>query len=170
MSSNPDATIGILTAEVAGESRASLNVLAYQDEGQSCGYWPDSTPTASDKINVRDGHYAIWGPLHLFTNVDKGIPINQDAAEIIAYLTGTKEFLGLDLIALFAEAGIIPECAMRVARDSELGPMISFAPTLACGCYFEAVANGSTACTPCETDTQCTGDAPKCSYNYCESQ
>jgi hypothetical protein len=169
-SPKPEATIGILTAEVAGASRASLNVLAYQDEGQTCGYWPDSTPTAFDKRNVRDGHYAIWGPLHLLTKVSGGTPVNPNAADIIAYLTGTKEVVGLDLISLFAKAGIIPECAMHVMRESELGPLSSFAPGKACGCYFESVATGSSSCDTCATDNECPDAMPKCNYGFCEAQ
>jgi hypothetical protein len=172
MSANPEATIGILTAEVSGASRSTLNVLAYQDGGQTCGYWPDSTPTSFDKRNVRDGHYPIWGPLHLLSKLDvNGYPLNKTAGDVIGYLTGTKAPPGsFDLIALLGGANIIPQCAMRVRRTAELGPLQSFAPPGACGCYFEAVATGSSDCKTCSTDTDCTSAAPKCSYGYCETQ
>lgn len=172
MSANPEATIGILTAEVSGASRAQLDVLAYQDAGQTCGYWPDSTPTSFDKRNVRDGHYPIWGPLHLLTKLDtNGYPLNQVAGDVIGYLTGTKAPPGsFDLIALLGGANIIPQCAMQVRRTSELGPLASFAPPGACGCYFEAVATGTTQCKSCSNDVDCTAAAPKCNYGYCETQ
>jgi hypothetical protein len=171
-STKPEATIGILTAEVAGANRATLNTLAYQDADQACGYWPDSTPSGFDKRNVRDGHYAVWGPLHLLTKLDgMGYPINKDAGDVIAYLTGTKVAPGgLDLISLLATASIVPQCAMQVRRVSELGPLASFAPERACGCRFEVAATGKTSCKECMSDVGCTAAAPKCNYGYCETQ
>jgi hypothetical protein len=173
-STKPEATIGILTAEVAGTAanRAQLSTLAYQDTDQSCGYWPDSTASGLDKRNVRDGHYAIWGPLHLLTKLDgMGYPINKTAGDVVAYLTGTKLAPGaFDLISLLAASNIIPACAMQVRRESELGPLASFAPTRACGCYFEQVATGKTECTPCKSDVECPAAASKCNYSYCETQ
>jgi hypothetical protein len=171
-STKPEATIGILTAEVAGANRATLSTLAYQDTDQTCGYWPDSTASGFDKSNVRDGHYAVWGPLHLLTKLDgMGYPINKGAGDVIAYLTGTKIAPGgFDLIALLAGASIIPACAMQVRRVSELGPLTSFAPERACGCYFEEVATGKTSCKACMSDVECGETAPKCNYGYCETQ
>ena len=171
-STKPEATIGILTAEVAGANRATLTTLAYQDVDQSCGYWTDSTPSGFDKRNVRDGHYAVWGPLHLLTKLDgMGYPINKSAGDVVAYLTGTKTAPGgFDLIALLAGANIVPACAMQVRRMSELGPLTSFAPERACGCYFEEVATGKTACKACMSDVECGEGSPKCNYGYCETQ
>lgn len=171
-SPNPEATMGILTAEVAGQNRATLSTLAYQDADQSCGYWPDSTPSGFDKRNVRDGHYSLWGPLHLLTKLDgNGYPINKSAGDVVAYLTGTKLAPGgFDLISLLAAANIIPACAMQVRRVSELGPLASFAPERACGCYFEEAATGKTTCQICASDVECGGPTPKCNYGYCETQ
>ena len=73
---NPEAAIGILAdTNVDATTASHLAILAYKDTGQSCGYYPDSTPTAHDKSNVRDGHYPLWGPIHFFTYVDAhGLP------------------------------------------------------------------------------------------------
>lgn len=171
-STNPESTIGILTAEVAGANRSSLNVLAYQDTDQSCGYWPDSTPTATDKRNVRDGHYPLWGPLHLLTQVDAlGYAIDPDTKDVVAYITGTKDVaMGFDLISLLQEASIIPSCAMTVQRTSELGALQSAAPNRACGCYFEALSTGSTDCQTCTGTADCPAERPACNYGYCEMQ
>jgi hypothetical protein len=171
-STKPEATIGILTAEVAGASRATLSTLAYQDVDQACGYWPDSTPSGFDKRNVRDGHYAVWGPLHLLTKLDgMGYPINKSAGDVVAYLTGTKSPPGgFDLISLLAGANIVPACAMQVRRMAELGPLTSFAPEQACGCYFDEVATGKTTCKACTSAVECGEAAPKCNYGYCETQ
>lgn len=168
---NPDATIGILTAEVAGANRASVNALAYQDTDQVCAYWPDSTPTSTDKKNVRDGHYPIWGPLHLLTQIDgMGYPLDPDTKDVVAYITGTKDVPSFDLISLLEEASIIPSCAMTVQRTSELGPLSSLAPNRSCGCYFDSLANGSNDCTACTGPADCPATAPACNYGFCEIQ
>ena len=72
---NQSAKIGVLSeAEVAQYNGAStdnkLKILAYQHAGQPCGYLPDSSASAKDKLNVRQGRYAAWGPLHFFYNAD----------------------------------------------------------------------------------------------------
>jgi len=146
-------------------------VLAYQHFGQTCGYYPDLDETSNEKQNVRDGHYAIWGPLHLLTILNNsGYPKNPQVADIIGFITGTKAApSGLDLIALEAQRHVVPPCAMRVRRTDEMGPMQSFAPPQACGCYYDKVANGSTTCTPCRNKTECPASASVCSYGYCEA-
>jgi ABC-type phosphate transport system substrate-binding protein len=166
-----EGALGILSTDVAQENRAILKVLAYQHFGQTCGYYPDLDETSNEKQNVRDGHYAIWGPLHLLTILNNsGYPRKTEAAEIIGFITGTKAPpLGLDLIALEAQRHVVPPCAMRVRRTDEMGPMQSFAPAQACGCYYEKVANGVTSCTSCQTKADCPSSAPLCSYGYCEA-
>jgi hypothetical protein len=166
----PANAIGILSTDVAQENRPILSVLAYQHFGQTCGYYPDREITSNEKQNVRDGHYAIWGPLHLFTVLNNmGYPLKPVVADIIGFMTGTKAPpLGLDLIALEAQRHVVPQCAMRVKRTEEMGPLASFAPPGACGCYYDKVANGSTSCTPCMSKTECPSTAPTCSYGYCE--
>ncbi len=169
--------IGILTTEVAGTdaNRLVVSELAYQDKDQSCGYWPDSTPSSLDKRNVRDGHYSIWGPLHLLTRVDPktGFSLNKTAGDLVGYLTGTKAPPnGFDLISLLAVTNIVPQCAMQVSRDSELGPLSSFSPAKACGCYFEQAATGMApaSCKACSTDMECDKALPRCNYGFCEAQ
>jgi ABC-type phosphate transport system substrate-binding protein len=162
--------IGILAADVAQDNRTVLKVLAYQHGKQSCGYLPDRDATSNEKANVRDGHYAIWGPLHLLTRIDSnGYPLKSSASDVIGYLTGSKMAPGqLDLIFLEAQRHVIPQCAMRVKRTQEMGPLAPFSPVGACGCYYEKLANGATNCTPCQRQTDCPTSAPVCSYGYCE--
>ena len=57
---------------------------------------------------------------------------------------------------------------MRVSRTEEIGPLSSFAPSQACGCYYEKIANESTSCTPCQNKTDCPAATPFCNYGYCE--
>ncbi len=163
--------IGILASEVAIENELAVKLLAYQETDQDCAYYMDSTPTAKDKVNVRDGHYPIWGPFHVFTKLDQdGYPLDKVAADIVSYAVGTKDPPGLDLVQVLASAGIVPECAMRATRNAEMGPLSSFQPPRSCGCYFDALTKGSTPCEPCTASTDCPASAPACNYNYCETQ
>ena len=71
-----DKTIGILgedfyDASTGGVSnRTSVKALAFRAFHQQRAYWPDSTLTSRDRLNVRDGRYAIWGYVHMLANVD----------------------------------------------------------------------------------------------------
>lgn len=167
---NPPEALGILSADVAATKADTLRVLAYQHFGYGCGAWPDRELTSKEKANVRNGRYAIWGPLHLFTRINSGgTPVSALAAEVIGYVTGTRPTPpALDIVGLGARHNVVPACAMRVMRGQEMGPLTPFAPPDPCGCYFEKVANGATACTPCARQTDCPTDAPTCSYGYCE--
>jgi ABC-type phosphate transport system substrate-binding protein len=171
-STDPEATIGVLSSSEAQDDLAALNVLAYQHFDQSCGYYPDSLPTANDKRNVRDGHYALWGPLHLFAPVaPDGYAKNASVRAIIGYVSGTKAVpSGVDMIYLQAERHFVPQCAMQVARSDEVGALQSFAPPKACGCYYDQVTTGQTSCAPCKVASDCSASAPACNYGYCEAR
>ena len=168
----PDRSIGILSADVAQDNRATIKILAYQDFGAGCALYPDSRETSNDKANVRNGQYPIWGPLHFLQRLNgSGYPANARAGEIVGYLAGTRPAPpGLDLVKVEAQRHVIPQCAMRVKRTQEAGAVTPFAPPGACGCYYEQVATGMTSCTPCTTAIACPPSAPVCSYGYCELQ
>jgi hypothetical protein len=168
---NPQAALGFVSGEVAEANAASINVLAYQHYDQSCGYWPGSTSTALDKANVRDGHYALWAPSHFFAKIDgAGKPVNDGAQRIIGYFEGTVPApAGVDVLQITIKAGAVPDCAMRVKRDQDMGPLASYAPAGPCGCYFDAVATGKSSCQVCKADGDCAAATPKCRYGYCEA-
>jgi hypothetical protein len=97
VTSNIDATIGILSAQFVLQSNAkavadggmgpTIRTLAFQQKGQSCGYFPDSVENSGDRLNVRQGRYAIWGPAHLAANVGPdGNPNGVHAAAVTAVL------------------------------------------------------------------------------------
>lgn len=65
----PNAAIGVLPMPIAQQT-AGLDVLAFQAANQACGYLPDSGSLERDKINVRQGRYGLWGPVHLVTRID----------------------------------------------------------------------------------------------------
>ncbi len=173
-STTPEATLGILAADVADDSFATVKVLFYQHYEQTCGFRPDADPSSvkHDKRNVRDGHYAVWGPLHLVThvNISTGEPLNAQARAVIDYLTGAKQApAGLDLISLEAQHHVVPQCAMRVLRTEEMGALASFMPARGCGCYYDALTS-STDCKSCTTSADCPASAARCNFGYCEVQ
>jgi hypothetical protein len=164
-----DKSIGILAADFS--SKPEVKQLAYQHYGQRCGYKPDATPSGLDKRNTREGRYAIWGPIHLLTQVDaSGFAFKQEARDLIAYLTGTEPPpLGVDLIRTEVGLHVVPPCAMKVQRKTEIGPMTPFTPTRSCGCKWDKEATGSTTCAVCTTNAQCKA-TESCNFGFCEKQ
>ena len=166
-------TLGIISVvNLTDALRQQVHVLAYRHYGQSCAVYQDSTETNRDKSNVRDGHYTLWGPLHLSSRLDgSGFVKSPNAKRVVNYFTGiTPPPSGLDLIETEALNNLVPQCAMRVTRSSEMGPLSAFKAQNACGCYFEQKATGQTTCTKCTTGSQCPASAPACSFGYCEAQ
>jgi hypothetical protein len=162
-----DAAIGILAADYS--ARPELKQLAYQHYGQRCGYKPDVTAGQLDKRNVREGRYAIWGPLHLLTQVDgTGLAKNARARNVIGYLTGSQAPpLGTDFIRVEVQQHVVPPCAMKVQRQSEIGAMTAFKPPQSCACAFDKEASGSTTCKACKANAECVG-GESCNFGYCE--
>ncbi len=165
-------TIGILSTDAlkAAETRRNIRVLAFQDDGQLCGFYPDRIPASLDKQNVRDGHYPIWGPVHFFTAITGGQPSTKAGALVQRFtLPGIDQTL-LDAIA---QGGLVPQCAMKVTRDAEMGPLRRYSPPFQCGCYFESkLAQDSTppGCTVCTSTNDCPAAAPACNLGFCEAR
>ncbi|HWB76480.1 MAG TPA: hypothetical protein VG755_16045 [Nannocystaceae bacterium] len=171
-SANPEAALGFVAAELADANRDIVKTLAFQAYDQECAYWPDSTATAFDKQNVRDGHYFVWSPTRIYAPVDgSGEIIHEPTRIAVGYMTDTidipDDFPALDLTI---DTGPVPRCAMEVWRDEEAGPLYSLMPDEPCGCYYEFRSSGSTSCTACELEEDCPTDAPVCRYGYCEVQ
>src|SRR5262249_7578819 len=161
----------IIVAGDADKNRDKVTPLAFKAFKQYCGFTPDSTASAFDKINVRDGHYPIWGPLHFYSTIDSsGKPTAAGAKDFVGYFDGEVALpAGAKLIDAEIAAHTVPECAMRVSRSTEVGDVAPFTPTKACGCYFDKLATGSTTCATCTGDPDCTGSAKHCNYGYCEA-
>lgn len=165
---NQEKAIGMLAMDVIDVNRATIKPLAFKFAGQPCGFTPDSTLTSFDKQNVRDGHYAIWGALHMLTPVDPASMKNAKPSvqAVIDALSGVPS---LDVLKVEVSKGVVPDCAMRVSRTSEVGPMASYMPAKSCECAYLAVANGTApaTCTPC---TAASATCPACNLGYCEVQ
>jgi hypothetical protein len=167
----PSSGIGYVSSEVAeGAPSNTIKVLAYQHFGQQCGWTPSSTPTALDKINVRNGHYPLWANVHIVAAVDgNGKPTDTAAQNIIGWFQETVTPPGgIDVDAATIKAGATIDCAMEVKRTSDLGPLLPYAPEAPCGCYFEHVATGTTSCTACTSNAGCSLSAPNCRKGFCE--
>lgn len=187
-STTPESGIGYVSGEVADGNRSQIKVLAYQHTGQSCGYTPDSTTSAFDKINVRDGQYWLWSPIHLFAAVGSNSAITDTAtANLIGWITGTvTPPTGLDTFLAATTAYTVPQCAMNVWRDDDLAPLYSYEPPASCACKYDFATGTSSqlrpsSCTTCTQDSDCTlthhcrnigpplnSDAGGPSVGYCE--
>jgi hypothetical protein len=165
------AAIGILAADYIDTKglRPQIKVLAYQDTHAPCAVFPDSTSNAHDKRNVRDGHYPIWGPLHLLYKIDALKDANrQQVLDIVAYLSGTKALSsGIRLLDVYAQSGLVPECAMHVTRSSDGGDVTPISGPATCSCLFDWEVSGNAGCTPCMVQGDC-ASGETCSQGYCE--
>lgn len=206
-SSKPNTTIGILASSVTDPAKAppglndagatgGIKPLAFQAQNQECSYYADSDLSHYDKINVRQGRYAIWGPMHYITAVDgsgdpvanaqassDAVPSTSAAVQTFIQVVTHKDLTDATtptlqtVIKAETTAGFVPDCAMQVRRTSELGPEASYAPATECGCYFESLAGDGATLSPnctttCKTDADC-GDGgayPHCNFGYCEAQ
>jgi hypothetical protein len=165
VSKDPDSSIGILSIDFNDKFRGNLKALFLQAKGQDCGYQPDSTPTTFDKINVRDGHYPLWGYVHLFTRLTGGEPTQQAKALALLFnLPKLEQRLVDDII----EASLVPQCAMTVARTTEMGNYQA-KTGFQCGCYFDFKTRGRTTCQQCVASEDCPSGRPSCNYGYCEA-
>jgi hypothetical protein len=171
----------------AGVPTGGFKALAFQAKGQQCGYLPDSDSTHYDRINVRQGRYDIWGPLHMVTKVDgSGAPLDPNVKKVIDFITA-HGFTASDasapdfetLIKGDVAAFTVPDCAMQVSRSAEVttdqgGGMASYQPPVGCGCYFESLVAGGTPyskyCQSCTSNASCPSAYPACNFGFCEVQ
>ena len=178
-SSAPDKTIGILGTEIydSASNRAALRSLSFQGTfpgaAQTNGYLPDTTATAFDKRNVRDGHYLGWSHVFYLISTDtNGVPVEPRAARVADILSGSPTVTlpaGLDPLALVAGKGLVPICAMNVERDAEGGPLTTYQSADPCGCAYEAaVGTAPSSCVTCSGAANCTSDQT-CRHGYCEA-
>jgi hypothetical protein len=165
----PDKTIGILPGDAADATRQVLRGLAFQSDSTSCAVTADSSSTSFDKANVRAGAYPLWGRLHYLVRVDaSGQPVSPAVADVVGVLTGARPGpAGFSEVDSEIAARLVPQCAMRVSRSVDAGPLAPFTPADACGCYFEQKANGTTTCPVCTVTADCAA-GKACHRGFCE--
>lgn len=179
-SSNPEATLGILGAEVYdGDRGKGIKTLAFQAFGQHGAYYPDSTATAFDKQNVRDGHYTLWSPTVYIVPVDANdVPTNPAVKYMLDLVLGDPGATppdggtAFDGLADVVDVGLIPQCAMQVSRTDDGGNLSPYAPPAPCSCYYLSKVAGATGtpagCTPCAGDSDCADGGGACIHGFCE--
>ena len=160
--------IGFYAADGYDTKRSTLNALAFRGVGQTKAYYADSTAAATDKRNVREGRYEIFGPVHFFA---AGTPTGN-AKKAIDWIQGTAPIeagLPLGYIDVEAGAGMVPLCAMKVTRETDGGYLKPYKPPVSCGCYYEKVVTQATpaGCVPCADSSTCTG-GKTCQSQFCE--
>ena len=166
-STSPEEAIGVLGAEVYDGLRDTLTQLAFRAKGQQAAYFTDSTSTARDKKNVRDGHYTVWSPTVWMDTTSGGTPVNADARYVVDLIAGKSvtPAASFDMIDIIAKVGLVPDCAMGVKRAMEGGPLSIYNPAESCVCKYESIV-ATTSCQTCTT-TCATGT---CRNGYCEVQ
>ena len=172
LAGDPKKMIGIVSSGEADADAVNVKRLAFQATGQTCAFWPDSGVSAFDKKYVRDGHYPVWGPLHVLAKATSGVPTSTGAKALIDFLSST-DVTDTTVLDLEIANHVVPLCAMNVSRTAELGALSSVQPTGACDCYFDSKLAASTptdcvACTAANAATKCTGDRKVCNYGFCE--
>ncbi len=141
-------------------TRNALRILAFQSKGQIAAFWPDSTVDKSDKANVRDGHYDLWGPLHLFAHVDGAGKASVTSGPVVDRFSGSS--LTKQVLDAVSDNFLVPKCAMRVRRTTEGGPISAYTPDQSCGCYYDLRMTGANNCKSCMADADCSPTTPKC--------
>jgi hypothetical protein len=162
--------IGIIGADFYDTRRGNLKALGFQAMGQDCAYVADSSLTSRDKINVRDGHYPLWGRIHFYTARVAGAV--SDAQRFVSILTNANP--DLEILDAFINANFVPACAMKVKRETELGDLANDnPPPFSCGCHFDFVVSKGKApdlCVPCMSNGDCLDPTrPSCNFGFCEA-
>lgn len=168
-----DPAIGILGSDVYDSStnRAALKALFFKAFNQTKPYLPDSKSTTFDKKNVREGRYGIWGPVHIIAATGaSGRATNAKVADLIDVIQLKKPLTTTSVLDVLIDSHLVPQCAMKVSRTSEMGPIGACVPAAAerCGCYMdEHLQAGSSGCVACSATAPC-GAGKTCSHGFCE--
>lgn len=169
---DPASGIGILPTTLVDKRRGQIKLLAFQAIKQRGAFYPDRKASSFEKQNVRDGHYPLWGYMHLLQRADPGTPgkpLSANGARVAGLLQGAMPVAGKDTLLLQVQAGFVPQCAMRVSRTSDTAPLTPLATPQSCHCWFEKnVTGGLTSCVPCADGKTCATGT--CRRYFCEVQ
>ena len=169
---DPDSAIGILSIDFYDKNRGNLKGLYLQSFDQTAGYLPDLKATTTDKMNVRDGHYPLWGYVHFVVQLDP-IAGTSPAANAMTLLFSVDK-LDVKLLDAIIDISEVPQCAMKVQRRGEINSPdgsgdFKVRTGYSCGCYFDFKTTGKTDCKVCSTSDECPNGG-SCNYGYCEAQ
>jgi len=173
----PLATIGYTSTEYYDQYRNLVKGLKVRGVNQILAYLPDSDITSTDKLNIREGRYTIQNSLKLVAAVDSnGVPTLPLVKNLVGWFQGSVDQVKLpfDLNEIYALRGVVPQCAMRVTKDSDLPVFKHYKHPQPCHCAFQVLATGKSSipgCVPCaavDGGTSCP-DGQICSSGYCEA-
>jgi hypothetical protein len=167
-SANPNATIGISSAEIIDPNRDVLKTLAYRHFEQPVAFFPDSEQGSFDRQNVRDGHYYMWIPLHILSRSTA-----PERVRNLVYVLANRKLApvpSVDLFGALKRIGNVPQCAMHVTRSKEGAELTPYEPTVTCDCAYDAASPGVSRpdCMACKSAADCPSSKPTCSFGYCE--
>nr|UXE44863.1 hypothetical protein Hi04_10k_c3807_00028 [uncultured bacterium] len=167
-SANAEKTLGLLSMDFADKEKNNLHVLYFQPRGALAGFLADLHPFTKDKQNLRDGHYPLWGPIHLYVHELSGGGISNGATAFVTQFSVPEP--DTQLLNATIATGNVPVCAMKVMRDFEMGPLHSYTPQFQCYCYFEKQVGAGAECHACNGPGDCAAPTPACNLGYCEAQ
>ena len=89
-----------------------MRTLGFQSMGQHGAFFPDRKFSSFDKQNVRDGHYSLWGYLHM---IQAPIPACRGACltaagRVANILLGRETVASRDTVPMQLSAGFVPQC------------------------------------------------------------
>lgn len=170
LQADPIAGLGLLPTTVIDKRRTEVRTLAFQTIGQHGAFFPDGKQARFDKANVRDGHYPLWGYLHMIVRANPSmptVPLSPVAARLTDVFLGKAMAGSQDPTLLQVQSGLVPACAMHVSRTSDTTPLVPSQPKDACPCFFETnMPGGKLLCSECPGGIACATGT--CRRNYCE--
>jgi hypothetical protein len=141
---NAEATIALVANDTADPLGTAVIPLAYQQTGQRCGYTPSSDTQHHDFINVRQGRYALWSPLHVIMALDSLGQIVDHTGQPDATLAAIAAFMAATGPTPPGVAADMSDAAsLDGASDSESGASDaggSAIPAFDPAAYFEDVS------------------------------
>ena len=66
----PGDALGFVAVGTLDRNRQVVVPVAFRAPGQTLAYYPDSNASTADRRNVRDGHYPVWGYIHLISKTN----------------------------------------------------------------------------------------------------
>jgi hypothetical protein len=157
---NPEAAIGTIGTVNYDASRSTLTELAFRAHDQYAAYFTDSTSTSFDKQNIRDGHYTMWSPtfwMYYVNNVGQAVNANAKwVVDIITNQANINPTPDFDPIQASSTVGLVPDCAMRVRRSFDGGPLSLYKPAGSCTCDFLTYEPpNAVTCATCSASSPC---------------
>jgi len=102
--------------------------------------------------------------------------LDPEAGRLANVINGIENLSGINIIDIYAQRSLVPQCAMQVSRTADGGDIQPFTPDTPCGCYYESLASHvgtPPGCTSCDRIEDC-GAGQACvmfameTHGFCE--